>query len=635
MRLVRKPSLGLILILGLLHGLLYVFLVPPWQHYDEPAHFEYAWLIANRPGLPLSGEFDQPLRRALAASMIEHDFFRGMGVLSDLDASNEAVWIGVSQVGDPPLYYLLASLPLRFLSTWDVTLQLYAARFVSLGLYLLSILCAWGMLQELVSDDHILRWMVPLSMALLPGFTDLMTSVNNDVGAVVLFCLFLWGSLRLIRRGFSLPGLLWVGAAALLSLWTKETVILALPLLGLVLLLVLFRDRWRWVPWAVLVALALVIPLSVFSWGETLFWSRLSTRTEIPIRVHSEQAPLGDYIIQIENYPDQIQEQIYQTLPSNQINSLQGRLVTLGGWVWATEPLNIYPITYFDGRQSYSQAFNVDQTPIFIAMTITLSEDADRARVMLSPGVRVNQGEWTVFYDGLVMVDGAYPLDQIPQFDDSSARQGMWGGQSFRNLISNASAESDGPGLRPWARDLSVKLFHALPDPALAVSAIFDWRGSSWYYRAAGQNLLHTFWAKFGWGHVSLLPLTNQFYFLLQMITLFGLSGVYLGLFRRRSSLTWSVILFMGIVLVGIWVQTFFRGIESIRSTIFIPVARYAYPVIIPTLLMLNAGWLEIAYLLERWVHLSPRVKLWVYALFFLGLDLASVYSVAYYYYIR
>ncbi|MBK8418354.1 hypothetical protein [Candidatus Villigracilis saccharophilus] len=82
--------------------------------------------------------------------------------------------------------------------------------------------------------------------------------------------------------------------------------------------------------------------------------------------------------------------------------------------------------------------------------------------------------------------------------------------------------------------------------------------------------------------------------------------------------------------------QTFLRGISSlIGPEIFIPVARYAYPVIIPTMLMLNAGWLEIAYFLERWVHLSPRVKLWVYALFFLGLDLASVYSIAYYYYIR
>lgn len=41
------------------------FSVPPWQHYDEPAHFEYAWLIVTRRGgLPLRGEFDQPLRRA-------------------------------------------------------------------------------------------------------------------------------------------------------------------------------------------------------------------------------------------------------------------------------------------------------------------------------------------------------------------------------------------------------------------------------------------------------------------------------------------------------------------------------------------------------------------------------------------
>jgi hypothetical protein len=290
----------LILVLGLLHGLLYVFLVPPWQHYDEPTHFEYAWLIANRPGLPERGEFDQPMRRAVAASMIEHNFFRGMGFLPDLNVNNEAVWIGISQVGDPPFYYLLVSVPLRILSGWDVTWQLYVARFVSLGLYLASIMAAWGLMKELTPEGHTFRWLVPISMALLPGYTDLMTAVNNDVGAALFFSLFLWGSVRLLRHGFSCRRFFSVGIFALLCLWTKETVFLALPLLGLVLFLVLFRNRWRWVPWVLLIAFLLVVLVSVFSLDEPLFWYRSrATLQEKTTRALYTQAPLGRYIFQI------------------------------------------------------------------------------------------------------------------------------------------------------------------------------------------------------------------------------------------------------------------------------------------------------------------------------------------------
>ena len=61
--------LAITLGVGLLHGLLYVFLVPPWQHNDEPNHFEYVWLAAHRDGLPVPGDYDVAMSRAVVKSM--------------------------------------------------------------------------------------------------------------------------------------------------------------------------------------------------------------------------------------------------------------------------------------------------------------------------------------------------------------------------------------------------------------------------------------------------------------------------------------------------------------------------------------------------------------------------------------
>lgn len=636
LRFLRIHQIRLILALGLLHGLLYIFLEPPWQHYDEPTHFEYAWLLANRSGLPKPGDYDQTMRRAVAISMIEHNFFRGLNFLPDLNTQNEPVWLGYSQLDDPPFYYLLASLPLRLLSSWDVTQQLYATRFVSLALYMVSIIAAWGMMKELVSAGHPLRWMVPASLALLPGYTDLMTALNNDVGATMLFSLFLWGGVRMIRQGFSFPRLLWVGTTALLCCWTKNTVILALPLLGLLLLFTLFRGRWRWAPWAVLIAAIPVILVSIFSWGDALFWIRTpNTLQESPTRGLSPDAPLGRYVLQMEIAPNKPSPEIFQLLPANQVSTLRGKTVTLGAWIWATQPLNINAFTLYDGRSYFSQEVEIGTSPTFFAISATLAADASRARVILAPVGQGSQDILTVFYDGLVLVEGARPLDTVPQFDDPVGRQGMWGGQAFTNLLRNASGETGGPGIRPWPEGNRPELL-IYSSPELALGSLLDWRGAGWYYQAVAGNLLRTFWAKFGWGNVPIiLPFISRPYFLLAMLTLAGLGGAGIALWRRRYALTWNVLLVLGVALAGVWGQDILRGLHSLNDWVFIPGARYAFPVIIPTLLVLNVGWLEIAYTLERWMRLASSAKFLVYFLLFLGLDIAALLSLIHFYSIR
>lgn len=240
--------LSFLLVYVLVRGLIQIAVVPPWQHYDEPAHFEYAWLLANRQALPQTGDYDQVMRREVVASMLDHDFYRGLDYHPNL-LSDTPIRIGYSQVGDPPLYYLLVALPLRLVRHTDVTFQLYVARSVSLVLYMLSIWIASRLVRELVTPGHPLRWAVPGMLALVPAYTDLMTAVNNDVGAVVVFSLFLWGAARIIIQGVSLPRLGWVVGTVALCVWTKNTAMLAALLAPLVLALSFVRRPWK--RWAV------------------------------------------------------------------------------------------------------------------------------------------------------------------------------------------------------------------------------------------------------------------------------------------------------------------------------------------------------------------------------------------------
>ena len=207
---ISQRSLVSILLLALLSGLIYYFLIPPWWHYDEPGQFEYAWLAANRPTWPQPGDYDQAMRREMAKSMQSYGWYSIRNYKLDL-SSNEPIWIGATQTGGQPGYYFLISLPLRLLYNADILTQYDAARLVSLLLYILTILVVWNALGEILSEGHPLRWMVAAFLALLPAFVDQMVSINDDVGAVLAASLCLWASLRLIKRGPSLGRLLFFG----------------------------------------------------------------------------------------------------------------------------------------------------------------------------------------------------------------------------------------------------------------------------------------------------------------------------------------------------------------------------------------------------------------------------------------
>jgi hypothetical protein len=624
-----------VLITGLVNGLLFVYLVPPWQHYDEPNHFEYSWLIASRGKLPKTTDYDQSMRREVALSMIEHGFFKKMDFQPNLDDDGTPIWIGqFTQLSNPPIYYQLAAAILKgMITTTTVTSQLYAARLFSLFLYLISLAAAWGVAAELTPPGHWMRLLLPISIALLPAYTDLMTAMNSDVGAVAIFSIFTWASIRMVHKGISVLPVVVALSAGILGFWIKETVYVSLPLFLVALLLSVSNGKNRWMG-VTLVGLALVGSIfALFSWGDAAWWARRTAQGGAT-RHATASAPLGEYALQLQFRPGAPRtdvQQIIQLIPPAEALKFQGKQVSVGAWMWASQPVEGRPLilTIDDGKQVFYETINLGKSPVFHAFTVSPKGNTARAWLTLAMPTRP-KNPVTIYYDGVVVVEGAYPLDQFPVFEDEQAIRGTWGGQPFTNLARNGSAERAWPEVRQWADALGTQYLPDHTRPSWIMAIFLDRKAAGWYHDLTALRLFRTFWAVFGWGNVALA--SGKPYRILAVVSAIGLIGAVLALLRRRRSINWSTVLFMGLVLLGIWGPSFVRGMNYIIYNPYFPVARYAYPCIIVTMLVLMVGWGEVFHLFKKRLRLPSWAPYGLALGFFFLLDVLALVTIANYY---
>ena len=143
--------------------------------------------------------------------------------------------------------------------------------------------------------------------------------------------------------------------------------------------------------------------------------------------------------------------------------------------------------------------------------------------------------------------------------------------------------------------------------------------------------LTQSFWARFGWAHVVLKGYHP--YTILGFVTLAGCIGALIAAWRNRKDICWDLIFFLGVSLFVVWSSAFLRGLTSaLDGPPLIPVARYAYPVVIPTMLILNIGWLEIITWGELYLKVPRKILYGLLIGFFILLDILSIYSIYQFY---
>ena len=657
--LIRNNKIRVILTFGLVIGLLFVFLTPPWMHYDEPGHFEYAWLIANKPGLPVRGEYDQAMRREVAASIVEVDIEGYTNMSTDPLQVDQPIDIFLPQVENhPPTYYLLASLPLRLFRHSEITFQLYLVRLVSLGMFLFMVWVAYRICLELFGEHSPITWMTPFFLVTLPSFVDIMTAANNDAAANLAFSLFLWASLLVIKKG---PADLRLGAlvgSVVLCLFTKSTAILAVPLSLFVLLLALFRGK-KWAKWGWMgtLTMLLLMGMLLISWDKrspAFYYGRDIDSS--PLTVTTDSAPLGEAVITQEGGG----RQFYHLLSSDVRENLAGQQVTLGAWIWADFPTSIrfggiqegevwipplsvnsvpsrprIKLPWVSKKQITeprtipfsAESIALTNTPQFYAFSLEMPEVGGNMSWAYFPtgGDAVNK----VYWDGIVLAAGDFDGDTPPEFDDDQGVGGIWNGVRFTNLIRNASGEDLWPVFAGWVKKVVDIPNRIVPSVSLILSPL-DFKATSVYYQISMERIFRTFWGVFGWANVALHgQKPYRFFFILTFIYSLGiLAALVRGAFKRKH----GAFFFLGLAAVAQIVIVLYRGVGSWFSEVYIPVGRYIYPVIIPLGIFISVGVDHLIGFTHKTTHTLKHILYGVYVGVQLGIILWAIISIRIFY---
>ncbi len=239
--------LGLILVGHVLLALFYSVIIPPWEAHDEWAHFRYAAHIAENLALPDPGQ--------RLTSEFEFD-----------------------EASQPPLYYLLASVPMLAVDTedgyrpgvnryaewgtseggvnfalhdfstetwpWSGTLlALHLGRLVSILISVFGLYVTYALVRLLSPKAPDVALIATGIQAFAPQYVFISSVMTNDILLFVIETVFIYLALRLLIDGLTMRLTLLFGLVTALALLTKYLALALLPLVVVVFLLAAWLHR--------------------------------------------------------------------------------------------------------------------------------------------------------------------------------------------------------------------------------------------------------------------------------------------------------------------------------------------------------------------------------------------------------
>ncbi len=266
-----RTGVGLGLI-ALLHGLVFMVLLPQWMGEDEPWHFENVVMVSQGHGLPSDYEYTvddwliapdshlQIKRRFRGSELdgIKAQEDRILGSMARKGFWRRVDWAGrstkvnsfdgvrphFSAAHQPPLYYWLSAPLLLIFPDAEPRFQLALVRLLSLALFVGTILLTFAAAQRAFPEGPGAT-LATLFLALWPMSARSAAVVSNDVLARFLVALLFFMAVRWLKAAersddrpkssrWWIPVML---AVCALALFTKTTAASTVAIVGLAILL--------------------------------------------------------------------------------------------------------------------------------------------------------------------------------------------------------------------------------------------------------------------------------------------------------------------------------------------------------------------------------------------------------------
>jgi 4-amino-4-deoxy-L-arabinose transferase-like glycosyltransferase len=216
---------------------LYSTLTPLWESPDEPIHFDFVKHVADRRRLPslydegaiLGQTLQPPLYYVLAALPILSIDTSDIGRVREMNPY--FFGIGISDEPNYAIHSELEAFPWR-----GTALAVHMARIVSALCGALTVLATYRIGCLLWPAGGGPAAGAAAIVGLTPGMIKVNSYVTNDSLAVALTAWTIWAVLRLAREGISTRRALGAGILLGLSLLSKQTALFLIPVLALVLL---------------------------------------------------------------------------------------------------------------------------------------------------------------------------------------------------------------------------------------------------------------------------------------------------------------------------------------------------------------------------------------------------------------
>jgi hypothetical protein len=269
--------------LTLVQGLLYAFVIPPWQAPDETGHFEYAWLVADLGRLPHREDVSPAFEQELLGSLYEWRYgdYIGRplpeGMPARLDDLPQEIFAKRSRTVLTErfsLSYLWQALFLLPVRSQDLTWQLYAARLSSVLINVVIVWLAYKIFAELAPQQPGLVLAMTAVVVLLPQHTFINGMVGDGPLAELMAGVVFYGWALIFRRGANMWTILAILLGTVLAAGTKATAYFLIPLNAGLAIWWLVRRRRRLRLWEILALICVGLALLA---GVAWFWLEFSS----------------------------------------------------------------------------------------------------------------------------------------------------------------------------------------------------------------------------------------------------------------------------------------------------------------------------------------------------------------------